>query len=66
LQQTRDNINWWMPLCRWGAGLCNHYQWGWLCGLTLQYCQVGGLAWVDGWMIGFWVGGGWEIEMRGD
>ncbi|KAI8464535.1 MAG: serine carboxypeptidase III precursor [Monoraphidium minutum] len=39
-EKTRDSINWWMPLCRWGAGLCNSYKWGWLCGLTLQYCQI--------------------------
>ncbi|GBF95389.1 serine carboxypeptidase-like enzyme [Raphidocelis subcapitata] len=39
-ERTRDSINWWMPPCRWGAGLCNSYKWGWLCGLTLQYCQL--------------------------
>jgi hypothetical protein len=49
--QTRDSINWWMPLCRWGAGLCNSYKWGWLCGLTLQYCQVSGLV---GWGTRAW------------
>ena len=38
--QTRDSINWWLPPCRWGARLCNAYKWSWLCGLTLQYCQL--------------------------
>jgi hypothetical protein len=38
--QTRDGIMWWYPLCRWGAEFCSNHKWGWLCGLTLQYCQV--------------------------
>jgi len=39
-QRTHDGIQWWFPLCRWGADLCSYYKWGWLCGLTLQYCQI--------------------------
>eukprot|EP00775_Hariotina_reticulata_P005749 gene5749-5989_t len=39
-QGTRDSIMWWYPLCRWGANYCSQYKWGWLCGLTLQYCQL--------------------------
>jgi hypothetical protein len=41
--QTRDSIMWWYPVCRWGANYCSQYKWGWLCGLTLQYCQVSGV-----------------------
>jgi hypothetical protein len=33
-----------MPPCRWGTALCNQHKWGWLCGLTMQYCQVGAEA----------------------
>lgn len=39
-QSTRDAIMWWYPLCRWGADFCSTHKWGWLCGLTLQYCQA--------------------------
>jgi hypothetical protein len=38
--QTRDGIMWWYPLCRWGSEFCSTHKWGWLCGLTMQYCQV--------------------------
>ncbi|WIA37630.1 hypothetical protein OEZ86_014531 [Tetradesmus obliquus] len=39
-QGTRDGIMWWYPLCRWGSEFCSKHKWGWLCGLTLQYCQA--------------------------
>jgi hypothetical protein len=38
--QTRNSIMWWWPLCRFGTNMCNRYKWTWLCGLTLQVCQV--------------------------
>lgn len=37
---NRDSIQWFMPLCRWGANLCQSTKWGWVCGLALEYCQL--------------------------
>lgn len=28
-----------MPLCSWGARQCDRTRWGWVCGLSLWYCQ---------------------------
>lgn len=55
---ARDAIQWWYPLCKWGADFCSDHNWAWLCGLTLQYCQLAvfqrvlrsapaGLNWYD-------------------
>jgi carboxypeptidase C (cathepsin A) len=29
-----------MPLCSWGARQCDRTRWGWVCSLTLYYCQT--------------------------
>eukprot|EP00877_Chromochloris_zofingiensis_P010037 jgi/Chrzof1/5287/Cz15g20230.t1 len=37
---THDSIQWLFPICRWGSNLCSQYKWTWLCGLTMQWCQL--------------------------
>jgi carboxypeptidase C (cathepsin A) len=29
-----------MPLCSWGSRQCDRTRWGWVCSLTLYYCQT--------------------------
>ncbi|EFJ52952.1 hypothetical protein VOLCADRAFT_102913 [Volvox carteri f. nagariensis] len=35
-----DSIQFWMPMCRWGAEFCDSHQWRAACALALQVCQL--------------------------
>ncbi|GFR42356.1 hypothetical protein Agub_g3051 [Astrephomene gubernaculifera] len=39
-QGLHDSIQWWMPLCTWGADFCDNHGWRLACVLALQVCQL--------------------------
>ncbi|PNW82448.1 hypothetical protein CHLRE_06g279400v5 [Chlamydomonas reinhardtii] len=39
-QGLHDSIQWWMPLCQWGAEFCDTHQWRFACIIALEVCQM--------------------------
>jgi len=39
-QGLRDSIQFWFPLCKFGAKFCDKYGWEWACGFAMQICMV--------------------------
>ncbi|KAG2492349.1 hypothetical protein HYH03_009297 [Edaphochlamys debaryana] len=39
-QGLHDSIQWWMPLCTWGAEFCDSHKWRLACTIALQVCQL--------------------------
>ncbi|PNH02566.1 Serine carboxypeptidase-like 49, partial [Tetrabaena socialis] len=35
-----DSIQFWMPLCRWGAEFCDAHDWRFACIVALEVCQI--------------------------
>lgn len=42
--QLHDSIQWWMPLCQWGAEFCDTHQWRFACIIALEVSNVPGRA----------------------